>query len=147
MSDLSSLLLGGAGGCPRGCSARGHFDSSRLSATSISTAMYWCAHCIISGNVAGGHSITALRLSWCGGQGGCVGIRGLAQWRLRLELGLPRHRGFYSNDCKAFVPEALILLIAYHTATPYHAVCGPCGEARAILPTTGGCRPCPSYPC
>ncbi|RWW37011.1 hypothetical protein BHE74_00057924 [Ensete ventricosum] len=56
-------------------------------------------------------------------------------------------RGFYSNDCKAFVPEALILLIAYHTAAPYHAVCGPCGEARAILPTTGGCRPCPSYPC
>ncbi|RWW45541.1 hypothetical protein BHE74_00048609 [Ensete ventricosum] len=57
MSDLSSLLFGGPEGCPRGCSARGRFDSSRLPATSVSAAMYWCAHFSISDIVSGGHSI------------------------------------------------------------------------------------------
>ncbi|RRT48152.1 hypothetical protein B296_00024927 [Ensete ventricosum] len=58
MPNLSSLLLGGAGGCPRGCSAQGRFDLSRLLATSISTVMYWCACCSISGSIAGDHSIS-----------------------------------------------------------------------------------------
>ncbi|RZR95564.1 hypothetical protein BHM03_00024424, partial [Ensete ventricosum] len=51
------------------------------------------------------------------------------------------------NDCGAFVPEALILLISYHIVAPHHAVSGPCGEVRTVLPATGGCQPCPPYPC
>ncbi|RWV79697.1 hypothetical protein GW17_00059125, partial [Ensete ventricosum] len=54
--------------------------------------------------------------------------------------------GFYSNDYGVFVPEALILLIAYRTAALHHAIRGPCGEARVVLPATGGCRPCPTLP-
>ncbi|RWW67397.1 hypothetical protein BHE74_00025166, partial [Ensete ventricosum] len=45
------------------------------------------------------------------------------------------------------VPEALILFIAYHTAAHHHVVRGPCDEARVVLLTVGGCRPCPHYPC
>ncbi|RWW21220.1 hypothetical protein GW17_00014633 [Ensete ventricosum] len=56
-------------------------------------------------------------------------------------------RGFYSNSYGISVTEALILFIAYHTAAPHHTVRGPCGEARAVLPTVAGCRPCPPYPC
>ncbi|RWW65858.1 hypothetical protein BHE74_00026805, partial [Ensete ventricosum] len=55
--------------------------------------------------------------------------------------------GFYSNSYGISVTEALILFIAYHTAAPHHTVRGPCGEARAVLPTVAGCRPCPPYPC
>ncbi|RRT67867.1 hypothetical protein B296_00022978 [Ensete ventricosum] len=55
--------------------------------------------------------------------------------------------GFYSNDYGAFVPEALILPIAYHTVALHHVVRGPRGKARIVLPTTGGCRPCPPYLC
>ncbi|RRT61123.1 hypothetical protein B296_00040010 [Ensete ventricosum] len=29
------------------------------------------------------------------------------------------------------VPQSLIFFIAYHTATPHHAIRGPCGKARA----------------
>ncbi|RWW76033.1 hypothetical protein BHE74_00015900 [Ensete ventricosum] len=55
---LSSLLLGGLGGCPRGCSVRGCFNSSRLPATNVLVAMYWCARCSISRTIAGGRSIS-----------------------------------------------------------------------------------------
>ncbi|RRT57783.1 hypothetical protein B296_00041861 [Ensete ventricosum] len=60
MPDLSSLLLGSVGGCHRGCSAQGRFDSSHLPATSISAAMYWCVRCSISGSIAGGRSLKAM---------------------------------------------------------------------------------------
>ncbi|RWW36633.1 hypothetical protein BHE74_00058330, partial [Ensete ventricosum] len=51
------------------------------------------------------------------------------------------------NHYGAFVPEALILPIAYHAAALHHAVRGPCGEARVVLLATGACRPCPPYLC
>ncbi|RZR81845.1 hypothetical protein BHM03_00008149 [Ensete ventricosum] len=37
----------------------------------------------------------------------------------------------YSNSNGVSVPESLIFIIAYHTATSHHVVRGPCGEARA----------------
>ncbi|RRT31860.1 hypothetical protein B296_00047457 [Ensete ventricosum] len=56
--DLSSLIFGGGTGCPRDCSPRGRFVSSRLSPISISATVYWCARCSISGRVVGGRSIS-----------------------------------------------------------------------------------------
>ncbi|RRT63468.1 hypothetical protein B296_00005763 [Ensete ventricosum] len=66
---------------------------------------------------------------------------------IRLEPSYTLRAGFYSNDCGEFVHEALILFIAYHTVAPDHVVQGHCDEAHAVLPATGGCRPCPPYPC
>ncbi|RWW35477.1 hypothetical protein BHE74_00059598, partial [Ensete ventricosum] len=67
----------------------------------------------------------------------------------RLAAGVVelRRKDFYSNSYGASVPQAIILFIAYHTAVPHHAIHGPCDEVRAVLPTVGGCRPCPHYPC
>ncbi|RRT41989.1 hypothetical protein B296_00024711 [Ensete ventricosum] len=61
--------------------------------------------------------------------------------------GAQRRKGFYSNSYGASVPQALILFIGYHTAIPHHAIHGPCDEVRVVLPTVGGCRPCPRYSC
>ncbi|RZR70763.1 hypothetical protein BHM03_00001343 [Ensete ventricosum] len=65
----------------------------------------------------------------------------------RKKVGLGGVPDVTSPTVKVFVPEALILLIAYHTVAPHHVVYGPCGETRAVLPAIGGCRPCPPYPC
>ncbi|RWV94116.1 hypothetical protein GW17_00043382 [Ensete ventricosum] len=86
-------------------------------------------------------------------------VRYLARSRLGTEVELGKMGGalgsgsggwlladFYSNDFGAFVPEALILLIACCTAAPHHVVRGPCGEARAVLPATGGMSTLPTLP-
>ncbi|RWW44689.1 hypothetical protein BHE74_00049529 [Ensete ventricosum] len=129
MSDLSSLLLGGAGGCPRGCSARGHFDSSRLPATSISTVMYWCAHCIISGNVAGGHSIMTPFAEMSSGEP-----------VVELPIGL------YSKGYEASVPKILTAPVAYHAVVLRRSLRGPCDEARGVLAATGNVGLAPLTP-
>ncbi|RZS13590.1 hypothetical protein BHM03_00045195 [Ensete ventricosum] len=56
-------------------------------------------------------------------------------------------RGFYSKGYDASVPEVLTAHVAYHAIVLRCSLCGPCDEARDVLPATGEHQSCPPYPC
>ncbi|RZR79006.1 hypothetical protein BHM03_00004570 [Ensete ventricosum] len=122
-------------GRPR-CTARGPPSRAKMLEENL-----WCLlrrrglppcllgrHCWFSPVCASSPVVVSASVGWEEPSGP---IREVGSWRGGA-------RGFYSNDHGAFVLEALILLIAYHVVALHHAVRGPCGKARVVLPATRG---------